>query len=156
MDFTQPKMRFVFEKGGYAKLRQLLVQSNWKNKFDVLVNEPNSKPEELWQSLKLKLHQLAIECVPLITPSNKPTWQDKENIPLDRITRNSIKEKEKAHRLWIKSLNSEGEKVARLNYTRARNQVKTQLRKAKRQYERKIALEAKKNPRLSGDTQDDT
>ena len=147
MDFAEPKERYVFEKGDYVKMRELLVQSDWNSEYDALANDPNTKPEGLWDSLKTLLHRLTEECVPRVTSSGKPNWQDKGSIPLDSKTRNSIKDKEKAHRAWIKSFNSDGEEVARLHYSRARNRVKTQLRRAKRRYERNIALEAKKNPK---------
>ncbi len=148
IDFTQQKERFVFEKGDYKKMRDILnTSTDWFAEYEKLANKSQTTPEELWKSLKSKLQQLTKDCVPFVTPSDKPSWKDKGAIPIDRKARNAIRDKEKAHRKWMSALNSEVSDEARTNYTKARNNVKSLLRKAKRRFERQISKTAKTNPK---------
>ena len=55
--------------------------------------------------------------------------------------------KKKAHRRWMSAKRNRNPEEARLHLTKARNKVKKILRKAKKLYERGIAMDAKKNPK---------
>ena len=73
--------------------------------------------------------------------------ESRGSVPINKETRNAIKLKEKYHRVWMDA-NKRGEcDAVKEQYTMARNKVKTLLRKAKRRFERGIALEAKSNPK---------
>ena len=52
-------------------------------------------------------------------------------------------DKNREHRLWMLAKKRNGADVARLQYTQARNKVKSLLRKAKRTFEREIAQQSK-------------
>ena len=92
----------------------------------------------MWHSLKSKLMDLRDEFVPLETVSEKPTWKEKGSVPIDKLTREAIHSKNKKHRLWMQAKGRNEADAARLQYTQARNKVKTLLRKAKRAFERDI------------------
>ena len=112
-----------------------------------LVMKTDEGPEELWKTLKSMILDLRNRYIPIETTSNKPTWKSRGSVPIDKETRNAIKMKEKSHRVWM-AANKRGEgDAAKEQYTMARNKVKTLLRKAKRRFERGIALEAKSNPK---------
>ena len=147
MDFSKPKARYVFEKGDYVAMREDIQNSNWIEDNEKLISKQGVTPEELWGALKSKLHYLTDKLVPFVSPSEKQSWKDKGDIPIDRKAVHAIKNKEKAHRAWMKALNSTEYEAAKARYTKARNIVKTLLRKAKRRYEREIAKVAKSNPK---------
>ena len=45
----------------------------------------------------------------------------KDMSPLDKVTRGAIKEKDKMHRKWMESINTENYHQAKAQYTKARN-----------------------------------
>ena len=128
-------------------MRESLVNSGWTNEYEAIAKKGNTTPEDLWTLMKKKLLELTSEFVPLEKPSSKPSWTDKGSIPIDKKTRDAIRDKEKAHRLWIQATKVNSADTSRIQYTRARNKVKSLLRKAKRRFERGIALQAKTNPK---------
>ena len=84
------------------------------------------------------------EFVPFETASKTSKWKDKGSIPIDKKARQAIKNKEKSHRQWMTAKRGAiNEEATRKQYTKDRNMVKTLLRKAKRRFERSIALKAK-------------
>ena len=147
VDYTVQKDRLCFSKGQYSSMRESLIHSGWVDEYNAISNKQSCTPEELWASMKKKLSELTTEFVPLVTPSSKPSWTDKGTIPIDKKARDAIHEKEKAHRQWILANKRKSVDASRSQYTRARNKVKTLLRKAKRRFERNIALQAKTNPK---------
>ena len=97
--------------------------------------------------MKMKLNGLRDDYVPKIKVSNKPSWRDKGSFPIDKTARQAIKAKNKIHRTWISSITFNDRDKARKEFAKARNKVKRLLRKAKRNYEKEIALKSKSNPK---------
>ena len=98
--------------------------------------------------MKSQLHHLTKLFTPLENASSKPTWKDKGSIPVDEKTIRAIKKKEKSHRQWMSTKRGNiDEGTIRTQYNRDRNKVKTLLRKAKRRFERNIAMKAKTEPK---------
>ena len=149
VDYSKSKERYIFTKGRYPAMRKNLSESGWIEEYLKLSNEPEVKPEVLWNSLKSKLLDLRNEFVPLGNSDGKPTWKTKGSIPLDNDIRAAIKEKERSHRTWMKAnkICRTSSETLRSQYTKARNKVNTLLRKGKRRLERDIALKAKSNPK---------
>ena len=147
IDYSKPKDRYVFEKGNYADMRDSARISKWREEYVNLSMKNGVTTEELWTSLKSVLTELKEAFVPVQKASNKPAWKDKGSIPIDANTRKAIQEKEKSHRLWMSPVRIAQGNIAKSQYTRARNKVKSLLRKAKRRFERGIAMEAKTNPK---------
>ena len=148
VDFVRKKERHIFERGDYAAMRNSESIKTWREEFLESAKSMESTPEALWCSLKSQLHQLTKKFVPIESPSNKPTWKDKGSIPIDEKAREAIKKKEKSHRQWMsaKRERMDGDAI-RKQYNRNRNKVKTLLRKAKRSFERDIAMKAKTQPK---------
>ena len=123
---------------------------NWREEFLRSANNTENNPEAMWSSMKSQLHHLTNLIVPLETASNKPTWKDKGSIPIDEKARSKIKKKEKSHRVWMSTkrgqMNADAD-ATRRQYNRDRNKVKTLLRKARRRFERDIAMKAKTEPK---------
>ena len=147
IDFAKRKDRFVFSKGDYAGMKDNLLNSNWLKEYIDFAKENERTPEDLWRPLKSKIIDLRNEFVPLEIMSDKPTWKDKGSIPIDRETRSAIHDKSRTHKLWMNAKKQNDIGTTRQQYTRARAKVKNLLRKAKRNFEREIALQAKTNPK---------
>ena len=79
--------------------------------------------------------------------TGSPHWSCRGSIPLDKKTRVALKEKEKFYRNWVKSTTEFEKSVNRVQFTRARNKVKSLIRSAKRMYEKQIAKKSKLNPK---------
>ena len=147
VDYTKQKERLCFHKGNYCAMLESLINSGWPEEYREIAQKDMTTPEDLWSSMKTKFTELITEYVPLEIPSIKPSWTNKGTIPIDKNTRDAIRDKEKAHRLWMQAKKNGASESCRIQYTQARNKVKTLLRKAKRIFERGIALQAKTNPK---------
>ena len=108
----------------------------------------NKSVEEIWCQLKTKLVALRDLFVP-ITKASAKLWQEKGNFPIDKDAREAIKYKNKKHRFWMESKKNGSSERAQSEYTKARNKVKSLLRKAKRKFEKGIALKSKTNPKMT-------
>ena len=128
-------------------MKNMFMDSNWINEYNELAKNPSIGSDDLWNSFKFMLHDLRNKLVPLIPAMNKQSWKNKGSIPLDEETRKAIRCKEKSHRKWMDAIKSGLNDSAKYEYIKARNKAKLLLRRAKRKFERGIALEAKTNPK---------
>ncbi|KAK3880183.1 hypothetical protein Pcinc_015314 [Petrolisthes cinctipes] len=95
--------------------------------------------------IKQKVLDLREEFVPKIIISNKPKWKFEFPISLD--LRKLIKDKNKAHRVWVAHRQYDNSETFRLKYVKLRNRCQQQCRKAKRKYEKGIAEQVKSQPK---------
>ena len=151
LNYSKPKVQFAYAKGDFDGMKQNINESRWKEKFENdVASLPNDKSrvEQCWNLLKSKYLSLRDKFVPKSTTSSGPTWREKGSFPTGKRERDAIKDKNKKHRAWMSpSPSSPNREHARLEYTRARNKVRTLLRKAKRFFEKGIAKQCKKNPK---------
>ena len=143
---TTPSKRYNYEKGDYEAMMNDIEQSKWNQKFIDLSNSCTDV-NVLWLEFKTKMESIREKYVPIINSSNKPHWSIKGSIPLDKKTLKLLKEKDRLHRKWIRTINSEENNSRRLEYTKARNKAKSSVRSAKRAFEKEIAYKAKRNPK---------
>ena len=146
LDYSKPKEIYLYNKGDYDEMKKHLASSHWAQEYSVLVK--TADVEVMWTSLKSKLLGLRDKYVPRQIINSKPLWKEKGCCPISKTARDAIKDKDKAHRHWISALNHSDANDKHLRYTRARNKVKTLIRRDKRQYEKSIAMEAKNNPKI--------
>ena len=146
LDYTKPKASFQYSKGDFNGMRAFLEASRWVEKFKHLA--ANADEEAMWQNIKGKLLEVRGKFVPQSNIDAAPSWKSKYQYPLNKETRNAIKEKNRLHRKWISSHQAEGNQQDWLNYTKARNNVNTLVRKDKRRFEQGIANEGKLKPKL--------
>ena len=148
MNYAVPKEKFLWKKGNFEAMREKVNGEDFFATASQIGNtESCSRVEKCWNILKTKLLGLRDEYVPKITVSNKPSWRDKGSFPIDDTVRQAIKAKNKKHRTWISSISFNDRDRARKDFAKARNKVKNLLRKAKRNYEKEIALHSKSNPK---------
>ena len=132
LDYAKPTDRYNYRKANYDGMKQHLENSNWNCNF--VENAKNKAVEEVWLSLTSKLAHLRDQFVPVETVSGKPTWKQKGDFAIDKQTREAIQDEKKKHRIWMASISRSDAEKARLEYAKARNKVKTLLRKAKRSF----------------------
>ena len=125
-------------------MRAKLIESNWCKNY--VAGAKNRTVEENWHILKSKLIELRNKFVPLRKAPLKPRWK-RGIIPITDEAKEAIISKKRAHRRWMSAKQTRNPEEARLHFTKARNKVKKILRKAKKLYERGIAMDAKKNPK---------
>ena len=146
LDFSKPKVSFQHWKGDYNGMRAFLKASKWVEQFKCFANTADE--EMMWDNIKGKLTEVRGKFVPQSNPSTTPSWKSKYQFPVSKVTRLAIKEKNKLHRKWISSRPVVKDQQEWFEYSKARNKVRTQLRKEKRSFERAIAKEGKLKPKL--------
>ena len=77
----------------------------------------------------------------------EPPWKSKGNVPISQQLRQLIKDKNRFHRRWVKSINNENDEQNSSNYIRVQNYVTRLMTRTKRDYKRKICTQTKENPR---------
>ena len=143
LDYTKPKEQFAYERADYSAMRNDPTNTTWREEF--LQSAQSATLPELWNKLKIKIHELRKQYVPISKVSLK-SWK-KGSFPLDEGTREAIRIKDKKHRIWMNTSGAVERKLAKDEYTKARNKASSLLRKAKRSYERGVANDAKKIPK---------
>ena len=121
-------------------MRNHLAETKWEEEYLILGCGRNK--DELWNHLKLKIYDLRDQFAPKTTISGKPSWNTDGNIPIAKPVQEAIRQKT-PHRRWMSAKNRTDGETARLEYTRARNNVTRLMRKAKREFEKGICLKSK-------------
>ena len=71
LDYTKPKERYSYDKADFQAMRSHLAETKWEEEFLGTGNTKNC--EDLWSSLKSKIHDLRNTFVPMTTTSGKPS-----------------------------------------------------------------------------------
>ena len=130
-------------------MRRQLVLSKWTEKF--IIQNQSKSVDELWNSFKSEIHEIRNKFVPKQL-SGFPSWKTKSSVSINQVLRDAIRNKSKLHRPWISSKNvlnaSDAENVQQA-CTKARNKVKTMMRKQKKkEFEKNIGIWSKSNPKI--------
>ena len=67
--------------------------------------------------------------------------------PINKRTQEEIKNKNRSYRTWMRSIVFNDSESSRLEYTKARNRLRTMVQRAKREFEKGIPAQAKTDPR---------
>ena len=128
---VERKPRRLYHKGRYGQIVDKMDEINWETEFE------NKSVQECWDYFKNKLTNLVDEFVPMSTPKEyDEPWM---NRALMRYWR-------KKHFAWKRFTESKSY-IRYREYKREANCVKKQTRKAKRNYERKLAKGIVQNKR---------
>ena len=132
---TAKSERFSFLKGDYDRLRSMVRDHNWNEELrDMSV-------VDAWAHVENEL----VKAMDITIPKKrwhknhtkkKPLWMNEEALK-------KVRKKRQAYQRYLET--REGKDY--LSYAKARNQVKGVCRAAMRDFEKKIAKEAKKNPK---------
>ena len=139
VEFPKPKPKFCYDKGDYISANNFLSSCSWGG-ADV---------EAAWTKLADNLTSARDQFIPTRTMTGKPSWGNKGSYLVDEETRKLIRKKSSTHNLFMEHRNKpQAEREAyHKAYTRARNHVRTVLRKKRRAYEKDIASQAKTAPK---------
>lgn len=126
--------KYIYYKGDYEKMSQMLMGIDWEN-------ELNGKTvEEMWNKYKKIMYELYHQCIPVRAKrkkmTSKPPWM---NVKASR----AVRRKFFAFRRWQESKSSQMYN----EYIKERNKATKAYKKAKKEFEGKIAKEAGKNPK---------
>ena len=128
------KYKFNLQKGDYNKMRKMFseqINSLFHDEQDV---------EEMWNILKCKIVESMEECIPKTKCGKgiicKPLWMN------DKVLK-KIKKKYNLFKRYL--LTKDGKDYIR--YAKIRNKSKSEIKSARKAYERKIAEECKKDPK---------
>ena len=131
---TTTRTSFIYDKGDYNKMKQIL-NINW----DELLNGKTT--QEGMDLFEQKYHNAVKECIPqkVIKSSKgpKPLW----------LNAHALKKVKKKHSSWIRYLNTKDGQDFQA-YIVKRNEATHAVRKAKRDYEKSIAKECRKNSKV--------
>ena len=127
---SSPKSSFF--KGDYVAMRENLTNHNWE--FDKCTNV-----DDMWRNFETKVNDLIKDYVPVKTTKQafRKQWMTVETASVI----------DKKRRAWTRYLNCKSYENKQL-YTSARNIATNTIRYAKRDYERKIALQSKDEPKV--------
>ena len=143
LDYTKPKKYFNYHKADFDGMISELESSKWHESF--LQESENKSPEELWESLKMKLTDLRNKFVPF-RETKIGADSLKGTFPINTMVQRAIKEKHSLHRKWIRCRGEEKSHL-RAVYNKSRSKVKRLIRQSKRSFEKGIAANCKKNPK---------
>ena len=141
---SRPKLNYNI--GDYNQVRQDLQEIDWHSKLE------NTDVHTAFNTICEDILQVTRRHIPVKKTINKanrtrPLW-------MSTVAMDKVKVKNKLYRKFIGSLRVHGNTCSTrsnntfyLDYVRARNQAKWEIRKAKRDYERDVAMKAKINPK---------
>ena len=128
----EKNQRYDFNKGNYTEMKDYIKNINWSN----MSNNIN----EDWIFIKDKVNRGMESFIPKVTVTNKkkrPIWMNNQ-------IKKSVKKKYKLFKRFLESDNS----WHYHEYIKVRNQVTKDTKKAKYEYEVKVAKESKLNPKM--------
>ena len=111
-------------------MRNELENSNWFRTYTTLNDQTSI--EGKWLSLKSMLIKQKENFVPKQSTSGKPGC-----FPINKRMQEVIKNKNKTYRAWMHSTVLIDSESSRLEYTKARHKVRTMVRRAKREFEKR-------------------
>lgn len=132
---TLPQSRFAYDKGSYAEMRTKLNEINVSQHIEAM------DVQQAWDYFSTTIELLANEYIPKVkkgqSDRRKPLWLDDKAL-------SKVRKKHESFRRYMET--REGKDYQ--EYAKARNQAKAACRKSVKEYEKQIAKQAKKNPKL--------
>ena len=122
-----------WNKADFDSMNQFLMDTDWLSLLDNRVVETN------WNAFKHRMLEAEEMFVPMKKrrASHQPPW----------MTRDLLRQVRKKRRLW-KNYRNYSNPDNYEKYKKIENEVKNGIKKAKRNYEKKIAANSKKNPKM--------
>ena len=126
--------RYNLGKGKYKEMRETMQEINWENIKDMNLND-------MWNEFKTSINITMKSFIPKIKVNNKrkmqPTWMNKK----------ALRKIKKKHKLFKRFLTTKSG-YHYTKYITARNKCKKEIKKAKKNNEKKIADMSKTDPKL--------
>ena len=121
-----------YKKADFSTMREKMSAIDWKKELDSL------NASDGWEYFKQTVSSTVASCIPMKKRRNssKPLW----------MQRNTMRIIRKKRRLW-KHYCTTMDYQSYLAYKRVQSETKSVIRKAKKDFEKKLAADAKKNPK---------
>ena len=131
---AEQKPRRNFRKMDTKALKEELGNTNWDDELK------GKDTEETWTIIKEQINKAINKSTPMTKPSGRKgkAWMNSETIEI-------VRKKHRLFREWHRKGNKDSEKK---EYNKANNRARKECRKANRLFEKKVAEESKKNPKL--------
>ena len=126
----------LYDKGDYESIRKKLEEIEWENQLQ------DKNTEDSWQFIKSKITDCTKQHVPTRT-TNQATGKPTKPLWMNGKSMTTLKKKHEAFKRYMRT--KEGKDYQ--EYTKFRNQTKWEVRKAKRDFEKQVAKQAKVNPK---------
>ena len=135
-----PKIKVCYDKGDYHGLNEHLAKFNWDSELGEFPDDVNKQ----WEFFKTKY----LEAESKFIPRKKIYINGKLNKKLSvKFDRKTLALRKKKNHLWSKMRKNLASEEEQLSFRRLRNKVKSLCAKAKKVVEKKIAKNAKSNPK---------
>ena len=128
--------KYKYDRGNYDSMRDTMATRNWEHEFH------NKSTEQRWGILEKAIKKTCDKHIPMRKAGSqtglnmRPMWTNGR-------TMEAVKKKTEAYRLYREYRDEQHF----IEYRRASNKVKTEVRNAVREFEKQIAGEAKRNPK---------
>ncbi len=133
---TSEQIRYMYDKGDYESMRNAIRNTDWKSELTGL------SVENAWTKIKSTIQENIDRYIPT-KKVNQNTSHSHKKKWMDSHTMATIRKKHKLYRRWLET--QQGKDYQ--EFAKARNQAKWACRKAVRMLEKKIADQAKHNPK---------
>ena len=131
------KDRHIYDKGDYDSMREMMRSREWEMELS------DKTVDERWTTTMGAINDATRKCIPKRRSNGKGIIKKMKPIWMDEKVTAAVKRKTEAYTKYRQSR----EGTDYINYRRAANRVKAEVRKAVRTFEKRIATEAKKNPK---------
>ena len=121
-----------YNKANFSEMRKKMGSIDWRTDLEVL------DAVDSWNKFKMTVVSTVDSCVPkkMRRNNSKPLW----------MRRNAMRIIRKKRRLWKRYITT-NDYQSYLAFKKVQNEATTMIRKAKREFEKKLAANAKKNPK---------
>ena len=135
-----PKIKVCYDKGDYTGLNEHLSKIDWE--FEL--NKFSGDVEKQWEFFTAKYLEAESKFIPRKKIFINGKLSKKLSVKFDKKT---LALRKKKNRIWSKMRKNLATEEEKLGYRRLRNKVKSLCAKAKKIVEKKIAKNAKSNPK---------
>ncbi|XP_066935451.1 uncharacterized protein [Clytia hemisphaerica] len=134
---------YNYNKADFEAMKGHFENSDWVTGFHQKAG--NANVNDCWKMLRDKLFELRNRYVP--RTKGKHAYGKKGSFAIDQDIQQSLKEKRRLHRKWIRSIGTTSEQRNRAIYATARNKVTGKIRRERRRLEERICGQAKRSPK---------
>ena len=128
--------KYKYDRGNYESMRDTMATRNWEHEFH------NKSTEQRWGILEKTIKKTCDKHIPM-RKAGRQTGLNMIPMWTNGRTMEAVKKKTEAYRLYREYRDEQHF----IEYRRASNKVKTEVRNAVREFEKQIAGEAKRNPK---------
>lgn len=137
--FNKTKViKYSYSKGNYDEIKKVLNGTNWEAEMK------GKSVEDMWNVVSSKLQEVTDKYIPRITFNGTFGCKRKKPLWMNPTLMAQVKKKRKAFQRYLETRDGQNYQ----QYVNARNTTTQELRRAIRTFEKSIAKQAKKDPKV--------